>query len=46
LQHLKAMILLGINCGFGNSDCAALPQKPLDLDGGWVRFDRPKTGIV
>ncbi len=46
LPQLKAMILLGINCGFGNSDCAALPQKALDLDGGWVRFDRPKTGIA
>ncbi len=43
---LKAMILLGINCGFGNSDCAALPQKSLDFKGGWVRFDRPKTGIA
>jgi len=42
----KSMILLAINCGFGNSDCAQLPQKALDLDGGWVRFDRPKTGVV
>ena len=43
--RLHAMILLGINCGFGNSDCASLPQTALDLDGGWIDFPRPKTGI-
>ena len=42
---LKAMILLGINCGFGNSDCATLPAKAVDLQADWVRFPRPKTGI-
>lgn len=42
---LKAMILLGINCGFGNSDCGTLPFDTLDLKGGWVEFPRPKTGI-
>jgi integrase len=42
---LKAMILLGINCGFGNADCGKLPLSALDLDGGWVNFPRPKTGI-
>jgi integrase len=43
--QLKAMILLGINCGFGNTDCTDLPLKALDLDGGWVNYPRPKTGI-
>jgi integrase len=43
--QLRAMILLGINCGFGNSDCANLPRKALDLDGGWIDYPRPKTGI-
>jgi integrase len=43
-QPLKAMILLGINCGFGNHDCGRLPQRALDLASGWVRFPRPKTG--
>src|SRR5262249_5057649 len=43
--QLKAMILLGANCGFGNADCGNLPQAALDLDGGWVNFPRPKTGI-
>jgi integrase len=42
---LKAMILLAINCGFGNGDCATLPQTALDLETGWVTFPRPKTAI-
>ncbi len=42
---LKAMLLLGINAGFGNADCGTLPQAALDLNGGWVDFPRPKTGI-
>jgi integrase len=42
---LRAMILLGINCGFGNTDCATLPQTALDLEKSWVQFPRPKTGI-
>lgn len=44
-QPLKAMILLGINCGFGNSDIGNLPLSALDLDGGWVNHPRPKTGV-
>jgi integrase len=44
-QPLKAMILLGVNAGFGNTDCATLPLSALDLDAGWVNFPRPKTGI-
>ena len=43
---LKTTILLGINCGFGNTDCATLPIDCLDLASGWVTFPRPKTGIV
>jgi integrase len=42
---LRAMVLLGVNCGFGNHDCATLPLSALDLDGGWADFPRPKTGI-
>jgi integrase len=42
---LKAMILLGINCGFGNADCGTLPLTALDVTGRWVNFPRPKTGI-
>ncbi|HXY34634.1 MAG TPA: tyrosine-type recombinase/integrase [Planctomycetaceae bacterium] len=43
--QLKAMILLGLNCGFGNTDCATVPITAFDLDGRWVDFPRPKTGI-
>ena len=42
---MRAMILLGINCGFGNADCATLPIRALDLDAGWINFPRPKTGL-
>jgi integrase len=44
-QPLKAMILLGINCGFGNSDCGRLPLSAVNLETGWVDYPRPKTGI-
>ena len=33
---VRARVLLGLNCGFGNFDVANLPQKALDLDAGWV----------
>ncbi|MBX3440086.1 MAG: tyrosine-type recombinase/integrase [Planctomycetaceae bacterium] len=42
---LKAMILLGVNCGFGNTDIASLTIDAVDLDAGWVDFPRPKTAI-
>ncbi len=42
---LRAMIYLGINCGFGNEDCATLPLDRLDLDNGWHTYGRPKTGV-
>jgi len=43
---MKAMLLLGINCGYGNADVGTLPLKALDLDGGWTVFPRPKTGVT
>lgn len=43
---MRAMIYLGINCGFGNSDCGTLPLTAVDLDTGLIDFPRPKTGIA
>lgn len=44
--QLQAMILLAINCGFGNADCGRLPTSAVDLEEGWVDFPRPKTGVA
>lgn len=41
--QMKAMILLGVNCGFGQSDVASLPLSAVDFERGWVSFPRPKT---
>ncbi len=43
--HLRAMIYLGLNCGFGNSDCEQLSIDAVDVKTGWVRFPRPKTEV-
>ncbi|VTR95071.1 integrase family protein : Integrase family protein OS=Rhodopirellula sp. SWK7 GN=RRSWK_03018 PE=4 SV=1: Phage_integrase [Gemmata massiliana] len=44
--NLRAMILLGVNCGFGNMDCAGLTLSALDPERAWIDFLRPKTGIA
>ena len=44
-QPLRAMILLGLNCGFGNHDVGTFPINALDLGGGSVDFPRPKTAL-
>jgi integrase len=45
-RPMQAMILLGINCGFGNADCGILPRTAVDLANGKVDYPRPKTGIA
>lgn len=44
-EPLRAMILLGVNCGFGPGDCARLTVEAVDLDSALIDFPRPKTGI-
>jgi len=41
----RAMILLGVNCGLGNSDIELLPAAAVDLNRGWLTYPRGKTGI-
>jgi integrase len=43
--QLRAMVLLGINCGLGNADCARLEFRHIDLEKKWLTFPRPKTGV-
>jgi integrase len=46
---LRAMVLLGVNCGFGNTDVANLPQSAVDLSSrhqSWIVYPRPKTEIM
>jgi len=49
LEHadlqMKAMILLGLNCGFGCTDCGELKWENLDFKHSRVLFPRSKTGI-
>ncbi len=42
---MKAMVLLGLNGGFGNTDVATLPRSAVNLDTGWITFPRPKTAV-
>jgi integrase len=42
---LKAMVVLGVNCGYGNTDCVKLIVAKLDLDHGWANFARTKNAI-
>ncbi len=44
-NQMKAMIWLGLNCGFGCTDCAELLWDHLDLEAGRVNFSRTKTGV-
>lgn len=41
--QVKAMILLGVNCGFGNTDCGTLTIDR--IENGWHNHPRPKTGV-
>jgi len=42
---MKAMIWLGLNCGFGCNDCGKLQWKDQDFMNSRVKFPRNKTGV-
>ncbi len=42
---MKAMIWLGLNCGFGCTDCGKLQWSDLDFKDGRVKLARNKTGV-
>lgn len=43
--QMKAMILLGINAGYGNADCARLTWGMIDWGDQWLADPRHKTGV-
>ena len=43
--QMRAMILLGLNAGLGNTDVSVLPRSAVDMKTGILDFPRPKTGI-
>jgi integrase len=43
--HMRAMILLAVNGGLGNTDLAMLTPDRFDLDNGWLNYPRRKTQI-
>jgi integrase len=49
LEHanpvMRAILFLGINCGFGNTDISTLRDCHITKDGTLINFPRSKTGI-
>ena len=41
----SALIMLALNCGFGNTDIGTLRLEDVDLDAGTISHPRPKTGV-
>lgn len=44
--NMKAMLLLGVGAGVGNTDLALTPIDAVDLQGGWLNLPRAKTAIM
>jgi integrase len=42
---MRAMILLGVNAGLGQTDVAGLPLDAVDLTGCWLNYPRTKTEV-
>ena len=43
--QMKAMILLALNAGLGNTDVSELSRSSADLRHGWLDYPRLKTGV-
>ena len=43
---MRAMVLLAINCAFGNTDVAKIEKATLDLVSGWADYPRQKTAVM
>jgi len=43
--NMKAMLLLGVQAGIGNTDLALAPIDAADLETGWLNLPRAKTAI-
>jgi len=43
---MRAVVLLGLNAGYGQRDCADLQRKALKVRPGWLSEVRRKTGIA
>ena len=41
----SALIMLALNCGFGNTDIGTLKLEEVHLDAGTISHPRPKTGV-
>jgi integrase len=42
---VKCFVLLGLNCGFGATDCSRLPVSAVDFQKKMIHFPRGKTGV-
>ncbi|WP_063710235.1 tyrosine-type recombinase/integrase [Rhodopirellula sp. SWK7] len=42
----RAMILLGVQAGFGNRDVAELTEAVIDFSTGWIDYPREKTAVA
>ncbi len=43
--QMRAMIWLGLNCGFGGTDCSELKWENIDFQNGRIHYPRGKTGV-
>ena len=43
--QMKALVLLALNSGMGNTDLALMSFGVLDLDKAFIDYPRPKTGV-